>query len=139
VEETEQVAEEAISIPEDSRSIIDTKPDDRAPEEEPEEEEIEVSNGRNLRIGRALEGELREELITFLKKNVSVFAWTTDEMPGINKDVAEHKLLIKAGSRPVRQKKRRMGLERHMAVRQEVEKLLKAAFIREATCPEWDG
>jgi hypothetical protein len=108
---------EDIHIPEDSGSIIDTKPDEKAPTEEPEVEEIEVATGRTLRVGKALEGAMREELISFLKKNVKVFAWTAEEMPGINRKISEHKLLIKPGAKAIRQKKRKMGIERHRAVR----------------------
>ena len=58
-------------------------------------------------------------------------------MPGINPGIACHKLAIKKEARPVRQKRRCFNQERYEAINAEVEKLLKAGFIREARHPEW--
>ena len=58
-------------------------------------------------------------------------------MPGIDRGVACHKLAIKKGARPVRQKMRCFNLERYEAINADMEKLLKVEFIREAKYPEW--
>ncbi|PKA50133.1 hypothetical protein AXF42_Ash020373 [Apostasia shenzhenica] len=58
-------------------------------------------------------------------------------MPGIQRVVAEHWLSLKPGATPVRQKKRSFGGEKQRAIREEVEKLLAAGFIREITYPSW--
>ncbi|PKA57154.1 RNA-directed DNA polymerase like [Apostasia shenzhenica] len=58
-------------------------------------------------------------------------------MPGIDRAVAEHRLSLKPGVAPVRQKKRSFGGEKQRAIREEVEKLLAAEFIREITYPSW--
>ncbi|PKA54406.1 RNA-directed DNA polymerase like [Apostasia shenzhenica] len=58
-------------------------------------------------------------------------------MPGIGRAVAEHQLSLKPGVAPVRQKKRSFGGEKQRAIREEVEKLLAAGFIREITYPSW--
>ncbi|XP_016164353.1 uncharacterized protein LOC107606855 [Arachis ipaensis] len=52
-------------------------------------------------IGEALEGEERSKLITILRSNADLFAWTPDDMPGINPEVIFHKLAIDKGVRPV--------------------------------------
>ena len=57
-------------------------------------------------------------------------------MPGIDPGVACHKLAIKKGARPVRQKRRCFNQEMYEAIKAEVEKLLRAGFIREAKYPE---
>ena len=46
-------------------------------------------------------------------------------MPGIDRGVACHKLAIKKGAKPVRQKRRCCNQERYEAINAEVEKLLK--------------
>ncbi|PKA57837.1 RNA-directed DNA polymerase like [Apostasia shenzhenica] len=58
-------------------------------------------------------------------------------MPGIDRAVAEHRLSLKPGVTPVTQKKRSFGGEKQQAIREEVEKLLAAGFIREITYPSW--
>jgi hypothetical protein len=41
-------------------------------------------------------------LVDFLKANLYVFAWKPFDMKGIPREVAEHKLNIKSGSKPVK-------------------------------------
>jgi hypothetical protein len=58
-------------------------------------------------------------------------------MKGIPREVAEHKLNIKSGSKPVKQRLRRFNDEKCKAIGEEVMKLLSAGFIREVFHPEW--
>ena len=70
---------------------------------EPVEEitSFEVSPGKLVQVGANLDPETFNELCSFLKTNQDVFAWTTDDMPGISRDIAEHKLFLHPGARPV--------------------------------------
>ena len=58
-------------------------------------------------------------------------------MSGIPPSVISHALNVNPRARPIKQKKRKLGLERLIAVRQETSKLLKADFIREVYYPDW--
>jgi hypothetical protein len=58
-------------------------------------------------------------------------------MKGIPREVAEHKLIIKMGSKPVKQRLRCFNDEMCKAIGKEVMKLLSAVFIREVFRPEW--
>jgi hypothetical protein len=51
-------------------------------------------------------------------------------MPDISREVIEHKLGIDPSYKPVKQKERRYTPERCETIRQEVNKLLQAGFIR---------
>jgi hypothetical protein len=51
-------------------------------------------------------------------------------MPGIPREVIEHKLGIDLSYKPIKQKERRYTPERRETIRQEVNKLLKTGFIR---------
>src|ERR671936_916968 len=66
-----------------------------------------------------------------------MFAWSPSDMPGIPRDVAEHALEIRPGSRPMKQLLRRFDEEKRRIIREEVEKLEKAGFIKEVHHPEW--
>ena len=47
-----------------------------------------------VEIGAELKGGIRRELICFLKRNKSTFAWTTEDMPGISIDITSHQLNV---------------------------------------------
>jgi len=58
-------------------------------------------------------------------------------MPSIPREVAEHALPIKPGSRPVKQRLRRFDKEKRWAIGEEIARLLDAGFIKEVYHPEW--
>jgi hypothetical protein len=58
-------------------------------------------------------------------------------MKGIPREVAEHKLNIKPGSKPVKQRLLCFNDDKCMAIGEEILKLLSAGFIREVFHPEW--
>ena len=49
---------------------------------------------RCIKIGVDLEGKIKEDLIQFLKKNIDVFAWSHEDMPGIDPSVITHRLNV---------------------------------------------
>ena len=75
-------------------------------------------------------------LIDFLRANADMFAWSPSDMPGIPRDVAEHALDIRAGSRLVKQRLHRFNEEKRRAIGEEVQKLLVARFIKEVCHPK---
>lgn len=108
--------------------------------QEPVEENINLEQGgseRPVKIGSKLKEELKQKLMQCLQSHSDVFARTHNDMPGIDPEMAGHKLAIKNGARPTRQNKRCFNQERYEATNSEVEKLLKAGFIREVSYPEW--
>ena len=58
-------------------------------------------------------------------------------MPGINPSVITHRLNVTSSYKLVRQKKRVFALERDNAIKEEVQKLEVAKFIREVYYPDW--
>ena len=58
-------------------------------------------------------------------------------MPGIPREVVEHALKIRPGSKPVKQRLRRFDEEKHRAIGEEIAKLLAAGFIKEVYHPKW--
>ena len=57
-------------------------------------------------------------------------------MPGILREVAEHALKIKPGSKPVKQGLLCLDEEKRRAIGEEIAKLLVAGFIKEVYHPE---
>ena len=85
---------------------------------------------RVVKVGAAAFQELGESLPTLLREFKDVFAFEGEEMPGIGRELAVHKLAVDPNKKPVRQKKRNHGEERNQAAAAEVKKLLDAGFIR---------
>ncbi|XP_016199818.1 uncharacterized protein LOC107640830 [Arachis ipaensis] len=103
-------------------------------------EEVQIGDHPNkiTNIGANLEGNLKEQLVGLLRKNSNLFAWKTSDMPGIDSDLMSHKLTIYPGSRPIQQKRRKLGPERTQVVQEQLQALLKAGFIREVKeCGEY--
>ena len=92
---------------------------------------------RMTRIGTLASWLVRQALTTFLKDNQDVFAWSHDDMLGIDPSIIVHKLNVSPSFLPVRQKKRVFAQEQDKAIVEEVRKLLEADFIREVYYPDW--
>ena len=93
--------------------------------------------GKSTRIRADLEGKIKKDLIRFLRENIDVFAWSHEDMPGIDPSVITHRLNVYPSSKPVRQKKRVFAPERDNTIKEKVQKLTLAKFIREVYYPDW--
>ena len=61
---------------------------------------------RMTRIGTLTNPTVRQALITFLKYNWDVFAWSHKDMPGIDPSIMVHKLNVSPSFPHIHQKKR---------------------------------
>ncbi|KAK8940806.1 hypothetical protein KSP39_PZI010808 [Platanthera zijinensis] len=102
-------------------------------------QEVPIAKGgeRKLSINSELPEDQRAELISCLLKNLDVFAWSAEDMPGVDPDVACHHLNVDPAAKPVQQKKRDVAVKLAEPIREEVAKLLKARFVQEIQYPEW--
>ncbi|XP_024015916.1 uncharacterized protein LOC112089172 [Eutrema salsugineum] len=92
---------------------------------------------RQVGIGAELDPIIREPLIHFLKQHSSTFAWSVEDMPGIDPQIACHELNIDPTYKPIKQKRQKLRPEKAQAVNDEVERLLKAGSITEVKYPDW--
>nr|GEV82154.1 reverse transcriptase domain-containing protein [Tanacetum cinerariifolium] len=88
-------------------------------------------------IGGLLSDAGRTELCSILKKNLDIFAWQPSDMTGVQRSVAEHRLNIRDGYSPMRQKKKSQAPERAKAIQAEVQKLVEAGIMREVYHYDW--
>ena len=84
---------------------------------------------RTTRIGTLASWSVRQALTTFLKANQDVFAWSHEDMLGIDPSIMVHKLNVSSSFPLVRQKKRVFAQEQDKVIANEVRKLLEADFI----------
>ena len=72
-------------------------------------EKVDIGDGSIPRltfVNANLSDGCKADLIELLKEYVDCFAWEYSEMPGLSRDLVEHRLPIKAGFRPYKQPSR---------------------------------
>ncbi|GJX33468.1 reverse transcriptase domain-containing protein [Tanacetum coccineum] len=106
------------------------------------EEKIQVATHseypeQTVAIDSTLTEEGRKELCDLLRRNLDKFAWKPAYMTGVPRHIAEHRLDIREGCLPVRQKKKGQAPERNKAICEEVEKLVDADIMKEVHYHSW--
>ena len=93
-------------------------------------EEVDLQGkGELIKVGANLNEETKQEILSFISEFPDIFAFNVAEMPGIPKKVVCHKLDIRPGYKPIKQKLRHQGKERVEAAKAKVQKLLKANYF----------
>ncbi|CAJ2657607.1 unnamed protein product [Trifolium pratense] len=103
-------------------------------------EEIDIGDGsikRPTYISANIPKDLRDELVELLKEFKDCFAWDYNEMPGLDRNLVEHRLPIRPDKKPVKQAPRRFAPEILSKIKEEIERLLRSKFIRTARYVEW--
>jgi hypothetical protein len=88
-------------------------------------------------LGSQLSEEQEKTLTRFLFNNKDVFAWSANDLCGVNRDVIEHSLNVNPSFRPRKQRLWKMSDDKVEGARNEVKRLLSAGVIREVMYPEW--
>jgi ribonuclease HI len=128
-------------------NVIANNNEETPPTEErlvkPIKEEIESVNiGTNdepkmMQIGKNLTPFEKDEFIALLQEFQEVFAWSYEDMPGIDTDIVQHSIPTDPTFRPVKQKLRRMKPEWTLKIKEEIEKQYNARFLKVVNYPEW--
>ncbi|XP_050217638.1 uncharacterized protein LOC126668489 [Mercurialis annua] len=92
---------------------------------------------RSVQIGATLPKPIKQEITDMLIRNEVEFVNTLGEIEGVDPAIISHKLNVDPKHKPVKQKKRAFAVDRQIAIRAEVYKLLAAGFIRRVYYPEW--
>lgn len=103
-------------------------------------EEINIGTTDDLRpifISKHLSKENKLKYQEFLRASRDVFAWTYEEMPGLDPNIVVHRLAVRDDATPVKQAQRKYRPEILPQIEAEVDKLIAAGFIREVKYPIW--
>ena len=84
-----------------------------------------------MRLGASLTREEVDSVLSLLREFVDIFAWSHVDMPGVLLVVAQHRLKMQKGYRPIRQRLRWFYPTHYEVTKQEVDKLLAVGFIKE--------
>ena len=96
-------------------------------------EKVDIRDGsipRPTFVNANLSDDCKAALIKLLKEYIDYFAWEYSEMHGLNRDLVEHRLPIKAGFRPYKQTSRHFNPVMYDRIKEEINRLLDAGFIR---------
>jgi hypothetical protein len=93
--------------------------------------------GQKVLLGSQLSNEQERTLLRFLFNNKDVFAWSANDLCGVNRDVIEHSLNVDPTIRPRKQKLQQTSDDKAEGAWNEVKRLLNAGVIREVTYPQW--
>ncbi|GJT04183.1 reverse transcriptase domain-containing protein [Tanacetum coccineum] len=88
-------------------------------------------------IGSTLTKEGRNKLCNLLRRNLDIFAWKPVDMIGVPRHIVEHRLNVREGCPPIRQKRRDHAADRNKAIQEEVGKLIDARIIKEVYYHSW--
>ena len=95
-----------------------------------EEDKKEVKIGANLKPG------VKERLVQLLNEYVEIFAWSYEDMPGLDADIVVHRLPTKEDFPPVKQKVHRMWPEMSKKIKTEVMKHFNTGFLAITSYPQ---
>jgi hypothetical protein len=88
-------------------------------------------------ISDSLSIEQKSVVCELLGEFVDCFAWDYTEMSGLGRDLVEHTLPIKPGFRPYKQLARNFNPKILGRIKEEIEHLMEAKFIRICRYAEW--
>ena len=74
---------------------------------------------------------------SLFKEFRDIFAWSYEEIPGIDPSIVKNEIRTYPDSKPVRQNLRPVNLRKEAVVKDEVEKLLKSGFIYPIALTKW--
>uniref|UniRef100_A0A2N9IQN8 RNase H type-1 domain-containing protein n=1 Tax=Fagus sylvatica TaxID=28930 RepID=A0A2N9IQN8_FAGSY len=133
-------SDEEIELPSDILEALERQDEGS----KPNIEELEIVNlanegeePREVKIGTRCAAEQKEALIALLREFHEIFAWSYQDMPGLDTDIVVHKIPLKPECKPVKQALRRMKPEVILKIKEEVEKQLKAGFLSTVTYSDW--
>ena len=91
----------------------------------------------NIFIGAECSREEIQIYTELFKEYRDVFAWSYEEMPGIDPSIVQHEIKTYENAKPVRKKLRPVNPRKAATIKSEEEKLLKEGFIFPLPLIEW--
>ncbi|PKA45600.1 RNA-directed DNA polymerase like [Apostasia shenzhenica] len=90
-----------------------------------------------VNISSYLNDKQQVAVIALLSEYIDVFAWSPEDVTGMDRAVCEHHLNVYQAISFIAQKKRVMAGEMQDAIKEEINKLLGVGYIREVQYPQW--
>lgn len=114
--------EEEENIPDEISRLLENEEKTIQPFKEP----MEVSNlgseedRKEVKVGALLAPEVKDRMIELLREYTDVFAWSYQDMPGLDTDIVEQRLTLRPECPPIKQKLRRTRPNMAIKIKEEV-------------------
>ncbi|KAL0317402.1 UNVERIFIED_CONTAM: hypothetical protein Sangu_2154500 [Sesamum angustifolium] len=137
------LVEDIPSVYNEKDLVPSPKPDEETPVTvEPVEELLTIELapcdlGKVTKVGSKMTENVRNQIINYLRKNKDIFAWTPQDLEGIDPGVTTNHLNLDPSAKPVKKKKSHFGPEKDRIIHGEVKKLLSTRHIKEIQFPKW--
>ena len=111
----------------------------------PHQEEMEVvslgvsNEKKEVKVGTGMTTPIRDELVVLLRNYQDIFAWSYQDMHGLNPDIVQHRLPLKPECSPIKQKLRRMKPEMSLQIKEEEEKAVQRWLLGSGSIPGMGG
>ena len=92
---------------------------------------------RELRIESNLSTDERDSLIQLLRSYLDVFAWSYEDMSGLDPPIVQHRLSLLPHAKPVKQKLRRLHPHWSLQVKKEIQKQFSVGFLSVVKYSKW--
>ena len=94
-------------------------------------------NKRELKIGRLITVDMKNELVALLREYADIFAWSYADMPGLDTEIVVHKLPLIEGCKSIKQKLRRTRPDVLLKAKKEITRQWNAGFLEVVEYSEW--
>ena len=105
------------------KNLIDFEEERRAKPNMDETQTINIGTEEDPKlvlIGSTLTLEEKSELTSLLKEYKDVFAWSYQDMPGIDPEIVQHHIALHPDSKPVKQKLRKIRPDWMLKLKEEI-------------------
>ena len=122
INQAEEEGEEDCELPKEIARMLEQEEKVIQPHQEVIEK-VNLGNTdviREVKVGAALEDSVKQRLIELLREHSDIFAWSYEDMPGLDTDIVVHKLSLKEECPPVKPKLRRTHPEMSKKIKEEV-------------------
>ena len=102
--------------------------DDRICPHEDIIEVIKIGSEEEKKELKIVDNPEKEQMVELFREFIDVFAWSYQDMPGLDPKIASHKIPLFPDIKPKKQKLRRLTSDMSLVVRDEVMKQLEAGF-----------
>lgn len=103
-------------------------------------EKVNIGDGSTPRttfVNKNLKSDHREKMIRLLCEFADCFAWSYTKMSGLSPELVEHRLPIKPGFRPFKQRARQFCPDLYPRIKDTIHQLLEAIFIKPCWYTDW--
>jgi hypothetical protein len=96
-----------------------------------------TENPKIIKLSKAIAAEQKDRYVSLIKKFADIFAWSYEYLKTFDTDIIQHKIPLKAGSKPFRQKIRQFNPMLMSIIEKEMKRMLDAKIIVPLRYSNW--